>query len=174
MASPDSEFLTRAAEAAFDGRAELEDVRRGYQENRRILLDGLPRVGLDSFLPADGAFPVSSVGPTFWFGGTVKDTNPAKIGGQGFLELQFYPDSFTTRCTSGGGFQVKHEADVYTACSPVWTLKKQHGHIIEPAAFNGMLRDAARSGPFVMHARDIVDVHIWAPSPDASSVARAR
>jgi aspartate/methionine/tyrosine aminotransferase len=45
-----------AAEAAFDGRAELEDVRRGYEENRRILLDGLPRVGLDSFLPADGAF----------------------------------------------------------------------------------------------------------------------
>jgi aspartate/methionine/tyrosine aminotransferase len=45
-----------AAEAAFDGRAELENVRRGYEENRRILLDGLPRVGLDSFLPADGAF----------------------------------------------------------------------------------------------------------------------
>jgi aspartate/methionine/tyrosine aminotransferase len=45
-----------AAEAAFDGRAQLEEVRRGYEENRRILLDGLPRVGLDSFLPADGAF----------------------------------------------------------------------------------------------------------------------
>jgi aspartate/methionine/tyrosine aminotransferase len=45
-----------AAEAAFEGRAELEDVRRGYEENRRILLDGLPRAGLDSFLPPDGAF----------------------------------------------------------------------------------------------------------------------
>jgi len=45
-----------AAEAAFEGRAELENVRRGYEENRHILLDGLPRVGLDSFLPADGAF----------------------------------------------------------------------------------------------------------------------
>lgn len=45
-----------AAEAAFDGRAELEEIKRGYQENRRILLDGLPRAGLDSFLPADGAF----------------------------------------------------------------------------------------------------------------------
>src|SRR5215469_4056405 len=44
-------------------------------------------------LPADGTFPVSSVGPTFWFGGTVKDTNPHKIGQEGFLELQFYPDS---------------------------------------------------------------------------------
>jgi aspartate/methionine/tyrosine aminotransferase len=45
-----------AAEAAFEGRPELETVRRGYEENRRILLDGLPRVGLDRFLPADGAF----------------------------------------------------------------------------------------------------------------------
>jgi aspartate/methionine/tyrosine aminotransferase len=45
-----------AAEAAFAGRAELESVRRGYEENRRILLDSLPRAGLDSFLPADGAF----------------------------------------------------------------------------------------------------------------------
>ena len=45
-----------AAEAAFEGRAELEDVRHGYEENRRILLEGLPRAGLDSFLPADGAF----------------------------------------------------------------------------------------------------------------------
>ena len=45
-----------AAEAAFDGRAELEKVKAGYEENRRILLDGLPRVGLTSFLPVDGAF----------------------------------------------------------------------------------------------------------------------
>ncbi|HXW49669.1 MAG TPA: aminotransferase class I/II-fold pyridoxal phosphate-dependent enzyme [Xanthobacteraceae bacterium] len=45
-----------AAEAAFDGRAELEDIKHGYEENRRILLDGLPRAGLDSFLPVDGAF----------------------------------------------------------------------------------------------------------------------
>jgi aspartate/methionine/tyrosine aminotransferase len=45
-----------AAEAAFEGRPELETVRRGYEENRCILLDSLPRVGLDRFLPADGAF----------------------------------------------------------------------------------------------------------------------
>jgi aspartate/methionine/tyrosine aminotransferase len=45
-----------AAEAAFDGRPELEMVRSGYEENRRILLEGLPRAGLASFLPADGAF----------------------------------------------------------------------------------------------------------------------
>jgi aspartate/methionine/tyrosine aminotransferase len=45
-----------AAQAAFDGRDELENIKHGYEENRRILLDGLPRAGLDSFLPVDGAF----------------------------------------------------------------------------------------------------------------------
>ena len=45
-----------AAEAAFDARTELDGVKHGYEENRRILVEGLPRAGLDSFLPADGAF----------------------------------------------------------------------------------------------------------------------
>ena len=45
-----------AAQAAFDARAELEGIKHGYEDNRRILLDGLPRAGLDSFLPVDGAF----------------------------------------------------------------------------------------------------------------------
>jgi aspartate/methionine/tyrosine aminotransferase len=45
-----------AAQAAFDGFHELENIKHGYEENRRILLDGLPRAGLDSFLPVDGAF----------------------------------------------------------------------------------------------------------------------
>jgi len=45
-----------AAKAAFDGREEMEAVKHGYQENRRILVEGLPKAGLDKFLPADGAF----------------------------------------------------------------------------------------------------------------------
>jgi aspartate/methionine/tyrosine aminotransferase len=45
-----------AAEAAFDGRDEMEAVKHGYEENRRILTEGLPRAGLDKFLPVDGAF----------------------------------------------------------------------------------------------------------------------
>lgn len=45
-----------AAEAAFDGREEMERIKHGYEDNRRILLEGLPKAGLDSFLPADGAF----------------------------------------------------------------------------------------------------------------------
>jgi len=45
-----------AAEAAFDGRAELETIKHGYEDNRAILIEGLPKAGLDTFLPADGAF----------------------------------------------------------------------------------------------------------------------
>lgn len=45
-----------AAEAAFDGAAEMEEIKHGYQENRRLLIEGLPKAGLTRFLPADGAF----------------------------------------------------------------------------------------------------------------------
>lgn len=45
-----------AAEAAFAGREEMEIVKRGYEENRNILIAGLPKAGLSEFLPADGAF----------------------------------------------------------------------------------------------------------------------
>src|SRR6201991_1260357 len=45
-----------AAEAAFDGTEEMDAIKRGYLENRRILIEGLPKAGLTDFLPADGAF----------------------------------------------------------------------------------------------------------------------
>src|SRR6185437_13072614 len=45
-----------AAEAAFEGRDEMEAVKHGYEANRRILVEGLPKAGLDKFLPVDGAF----------------------------------------------------------------------------------------------------------------------
>jgi aspartate/methionine/tyrosine aminotransferase len=45
-----------AAEAAFEGRDEMEAIKHGYQDNRRILIAGLPQAGLTEFLPADGAF----------------------------------------------------------------------------------------------------------------------
>jgi aspartate/methionine/tyrosine aminotransferase len=45
-----------AAEAAFEGRDGLEAIKHGYEDNRKILIEGLPRAGLDKFLPVDGAF----------------------------------------------------------------------------------------------------------------------
>jgi aspartate/methionine/tyrosine aminotransferase len=45
-----------AAAAAFDGRAEMELVKHGYEENRRILLGRLPGIGIEKILPVDGAF----------------------------------------------------------------------------------------------------------------------
>ena len=45
-----------AAEAAFDGREEMEIVKHSYEENRRLLTEGLPKTGIDKFLPVDGAF----------------------------------------------------------------------------------------------------------------------
>jgi aspartate/methionine/tyrosine aminotransferase len=45
-----------AAEAAFEGREELEAVKLGYEANRDVLLAGLPKAGLDRILPVDGAF----------------------------------------------------------------------------------------------------------------------
>src|SRR5688500_6745488 len=36
-----------AAEAAFEGRDEMEAVKHGYEENRKILTEALPKAGLD-------------------------------------------------------------------------------------------------------------------------------
>ena len=45
-----------AALRAFDGIDELEAIKASYARNRAILLEELPRAGLSSILPADGAF----------------------------------------------------------------------------------------------------------------------
>lgn len=106
-------------------------------------------------LPTNGAVQVDSVGPTFWIGGTV--TDPNSLFNQAFLELQFYPNSITTGCTAGGGYNVTFAANAYTACSPVWEVSK-HG-FSESAAFNAMLADASTGGPLVMHAGDTITDH---------------
>jgi aspartate/methionine/tyrosine aminotransferase len=45
-----------AALGAFDGLEELEEIKGRYARNRAMLLEELPRAGLDAILPADGAF----------------------------------------------------------------------------------------------------------------------
>jgi aspartate/methionine/tyrosine aminotransferase len=44
------------AEAVFGAKEELEAIRADYAKNRDILLNELPAMGLDGFLPPDGAF----------------------------------------------------------------------------------------------------------------------
>ena len=121
-------------------------------------------------LPADGTFPVSSVGPTFWFGGTVKDSNPHKIGGEGFLELQFYPDSFIKRVRAERGL-------LRSSTRPTSTRRARRSGRLRRSRNStsssrprstACSRTPAATGPFVMHALDIVDVHIWAPSTNAA------
>jgi len=45
-----------AALGAFDGVEELEEIKQSYAKNRAMLLEELPRAGLATILPADGAF----------------------------------------------------------------------------------------------------------------------
>jgi len=45
-----------AAIGAFDGIEELEANKRVYRANRDLLLAGMPKAGIDSLVPADGAF----------------------------------------------------------------------------------------------------------------------
>ena len=122
-------------------------------------------------LPANGPVtPVDSVGPTFWIGGTV--TDPNSLYGQAFLELQFYPNSMVTGCTSGGGYNVSYAPNVYTACSPVWEVS-QHG-FSESAAFNAMLTDSSGGGPLVMHAGDTITDHQFVtPAADGMHITVA-
>jgi hypothetical protein len=104
-------------------------------------------------LPTNGAVQVDAVGPTFWIGGTVADSS--SLDGEAFLELQFYPNSITSKCSSTGGYNVTYAADTYTVCSPVWKVSGNR----EYAAFNAMLTDTASGGPLTMHAGDTVTDH---------------
>ena len=108
-------------------------------------------------LPKDGAVPVSSVGPTFWWGGTVTDPNPHSLFGQAFLEVQFYPDSIVQSCSSNGGFNVTYAPDKFSVCTPAWQVDAISG--AENAAFNGELYDGSSSKPLVMDAGDTIKVH---------------
>jgi aspartate/methionine/tyrosine aminotransferase len=47
-----------AAEAVFEARDELEEVKQSYARNRAFLMEHLPKIGLPHFHPVDGAFYV--------------------------------------------------------------------------------------------------------------------
>ena len=111
-------------------------------------------------LPSNGAAQVDSVGPTFWIGGVVNDPN--SLGGQAFVEVQFYPNSLVSNCAAGGGYNISHDPGVYTVCSPVWEVSNTGNS--ESAAFNAMLTDSATGGPLVMHQGDTITDHQYITS----------
>jgi hypothetical protein len=113
-------------------------------------------------LPSDGSVPVSAVGPTFWWGGTVTDPNKNALFGQAFLEVQFYPDSVVSNCAPSGGFSVTNVPDKFTVCSPVWQLSP---NFAETAAFNAELFNGNTSEPLVMNAGDTVKIHFYVGAP---------
>jgi hypothetical protein len=113
-------------------------------------------------LPSNGAnVDVDAVGPTFWFGGPVDDSN--SYLGQAYEELQFYPNAVVTNCEPNGGAAMKHQAGAWTVCSPTWSIhatgRKPIFH--EPAAFNGMLHTPGSSAAMVMHQGDQISIHFF-------------
>jgi hypothetical protein len=138
----------------------------GHDEPELNPLSTLPGSGKNATwtikLPSNGpTFGVDAVGPTFWFGGPVDD--PSSLFGQGFEELQFYPNGVASNCNPNGGFVLSQSPDDYTVCSPVWTIHTtgQKPNYHEPAAFNALLTRPASTQAMVMHAGDTVDVHYF-------------
>jgi hypothetical protein len=76
----------------------------GHDEPELDPVSSLPGSAKDltwtAVLPKDGRLPVSDVGPTFWWGGTVTDPNPVALFNQAFLELQFSPSPRAGSSTS--------------------------------------------------------------------------
>jgi hypothetical protein len=114
-------------------------------------------------LPKDGSVPVSAVGPTFWWGGTVTDPNPQALFGQAFLEVQFYPDAIVKSCSSDGGFNVVNAPDKFSVCSPVWQVTTTGNK--ENAAFNAELYNGSSHDPLVMNGGDTIKIHFFEVSP---------
>jgi hypothetical protein len=138
----------------------------GHDEPELDPVSSLPGSAKDltwtAVLPKDGKLPVSDVGPTFWWGGTVTDANPIALFNQAFLELQFYPDAIVTSCTPDGGFNVVPAKNKFTVCSPVWQVEQEpDGSLNEDAAFNAELFDGHSSKPLVMNAGDTIQVHFF-------------
>jgi hypothetical protein len=123
-------------------------------------------------LPGDGTFSTTQVGPTFWFGGPVND--PKSLGGQAFLELQFYPEQRVSACGSDGSFTTTFAHNVYTVCSPVWeVIPLPKNQFLEQAAFNAMLTDQAEvAKPLIMRSGDTVTVQFFTtPEADGWHIA---
>src|SRR5207237_8717488 len=111
-------------------------------------------------LPTDGGSrSVLDMGPTFWFGTTVKDTY--SFLKQAELEVQFYPDQTTSKCGRDGSYNPSLTVGKWTSCMPVWAIDPNNFQ--EYAAFNHLLNlsTGTASTPLVMRSGDTVSVRIY-------------
>jgi len=138
----------------------------GHDEPEIDPVSSLPGSAQDltwtAVLPADGTVPVTAVGPTFWFGGTVTDPNPQSLFHQGFLEVQFY-EGIVKSCSTDGGFNVAPVANKFSVCSPTWQVTTTSGS--ENAAFNEELFNGSSNNPLVMNAGDTIKLHFHLGAP---------
>ena len=115
-------------------------------------------------LPLDGTGAgsrrVMDLGPTFWFGATLQDSN--SLFGQAFDELQFYPDSTLAApyCGTDGSYFIDLTPNKYTMCSPVWAVDTKT--FSEHAVFNGLVTRSGSTSPLVLNGGDTVTVHLFA------------
>jgi hypothetical protein len=132
----------------------------GHDEPELDPVSSLPGSAQDltwtAVLPTDGTVPVTAVGPTFWFGGTVTDPNPQSLFNQGFLEVQFY-EGIVKSCSTDGGFNVTPRPNVFSVCSPTWQVTTTGNK--ENAAFNAELFNGSSNNPLVMNAGDTIKLH---------------
>jgi hypothetical protein len=138
----------------------------GHDEPELDPVSSLPGSAQDltwtAILPKDGTVPVSAVGPTFWWGGTVTDPNPQALFGQAFLEVQFYPDAIVNTCSSDGGFNVTYAPDKFSVCSPAWQVTTTGNK--ENAAFNAELFNGSSKKPLIMNGGDSIKIHFFVVS----------
>ena len=100
-------------------------------------------------------------------------TRTRSLFGQAFLELQFYPDSMVTTCSSDGGYKVTEAPNEFTVCSPVWKINGQNTKRWPPSTRCCATAGAA-AGFMSCMLRNKVQVHIWAPNRLLRGVHRQR
>jgi hypothetical protein len=137
----------------------------GHDEPELDPISNHPHSAIDQtwrvILPTDGTYRMSQPGPIMWIGGTVHD--PHSLFKQSFLEVQFYPDTIAEHCSKTGGYSAKFAKNVYSVCTPVWSIKRTgttHHYYHEPPHFNAVLRNSDGS-TMLMHAGDTVTVHLF-------------
>ena len=106
--------------------------------------------------------PVSAVGPTFWFGGAGHRPEPEGLFGEGFLEVQFYPNGILRELHAERRLRGRSTRRTRTPCA------RPSGRSAPPDKNRSTTslprstrcsRRGSKHSPMVMHAGDTIDLH---------------